>query len=225
MRYFVTGDKHQAYGGLLAFIDKMKLGQNDVIIILGDMGLFWRKDKSDSTHIINVYEENYQCNLWFIDGNHENFDQLEELNRLDERGLYIVSPHIRYIPRGKVLDLNGKKALCIGGADSVDKHLRTKHLSWWPQEQITQANIDTIAADYYDYVFSHTCPYDIFTENEVFLCNLDIDQDTIDHTSEYKLQELADKISFKHWYFAHFHQDLALDDKFKVFYNSYEEII
>lgn len=83
------------------------------------MGLFWRKDRKDSNEFIKFYEENYKCNLWFIDGNHENFDQLKELHIVD--GLGYISPHIRWIPRGTILDIKGKRCLFLGGADSVDR--------------------------------------------------------------------------------------------------------
>ena len=69
MAIYVTGDKHQNYYDLFKFADKMELNENDYVIVLGDMGLFWRYDKKDANEIIKFYEENYTCNLYFIDGN------------------------------------------------------------------------------------------------------------------------------------------------------------
>ena len=45
MAIYVTGDKHQNYRDLLTFIEFEKLTENDIILVLGDMGLFWRKDR------------------------------------------------------------------------------------------------------------------------------------------------------------------------------------
>ena len=68
MRLYITGDKHQDYNRLFTKIEFGKLNENDTIIVLGDMGLFWRHDKKDANEIIKFYEENYTCNLYFIGG-------------------------------------------------------------------------------------------------------------------------------------------------------------
>ena len=60
MAIYVTGDKHQDYRNLLTFIEFEKLTENDTILVLGDMGLFWRKDRSDSDTFIDYYEKNYK---------------------------------------------------------------------------------------------------------------------------------------------------------------------
>lgn len=67
MSIFITGDQHGDFNGLLTFADKMKLGNNDYIIVLGDMGLFWRKDKKDVNTFVPYFETNYNFNLYFID--------------------------------------------------------------------------------------------------------------------------------------------------------------
>ena len=45
----------------------MELSEKDVVIILGDCGIFWRKDGSDAKSFINFFEENYNFHLYFID--------------------------------------------------------------------------------------------------------------------------------------------------------------
>ena len=67
MSVFITGDQHGEFNELLTFADRMQLGINDYIIVLGDMGLFWRHDKRDAKFFINFFEENYKFNLYFID--------------------------------------------------------------------------------------------------------------------------------------------------------------
>lgn len=69
MAVYVTGDKHQRFDSLWFFADRMKLTEQDYIIVLGDMGLFWRHDKKDANEIIKYFEKNYKFNLYFIDGN------------------------------------------------------------------------------------------------------------------------------------------------------------
>lgn len=47
----------------------MKLAAQDYIVVLGDMGLFWRNDRRDSKTFIEMFEQDYEFNLYFIDGN------------------------------------------------------------------------------------------------------------------------------------------------------------
>lgn len=226
--WLCTGDCHQDYAKLFTLAERVDLTYDDYIIILGDMGLFWRKDRSDSNLLIEKLEEMVKCNIWFIDGNHENFDLLNQLP-IDEQGFRIVSPHIRWIPRGTVFMANGKRCLAIGGADSVDKFRRTPHLSWWKEEQITQEEVSKIITEnkdkHFDYVFSHAAPRKIVHEYRAYLCTLHLDDDSLDHTSEEMLQQIADNISCDHHWFGHYHVDLALDNKYSCLYHGFKEII
>ena len=74
-RWFVTGDKHGDIQPIINFIERFNLGSEDNIIVVGDMGLFWRKDMKDAEYNIALYEKYCRdVNLYWIDGNHENFD-------------------------------------------------------------------------------------------------------------------------------------------------------
>lgn len=229
-RIFLKGDVHGNFRPIIDFIEKFKLDQADWIIVLGDMGLFWRKDKADADAFIEYYEDNYIVNLMFIDGNHENFDLLNKIPEIDYDGSKIyegnVSPHITYLPRGHSFQLYGKRFLCMGGADSIDKIFRTKHLSWWEQEKIIKEDIAKVDKNLeYDYVLTHCCPRSVFEQNKLFLCTLDnIGWESIEHDSEDRLEEMMDSLHFKKWYFAHYHVDLALDDKFQCLFNDFVEI-
>ena len=61
------GDVHGDLRPVLRFAEKMELSEKDVVIILGDCGIFWRKDGSDAKSFINFFEENYNFHLYFID--------------------------------------------------------------------------------------------------------------------------------------------------------------
>jgi len=223
-RVFITGDKHGDFYSIINFIEKYELGYGDFIIILGDMGLYWRKDGKDAKAFIQMYEKDYEVNLMFIDGNHENFDRLKQIP-VGENGLSKISEHIYYLPRGCAFELCGKKYLCMGGADSIDKFRREEHFTWWKDEQITEEDIKGIKGNY-DYVLTHCCPTSVFNKNKFILCTLAgmIDEDIVDHTSEDRLEEMSKNIQFKHWLFGHYHTDVQLDDKFRCLYNNFIEI-
>lgn len=222
-RWFVTGDCHGDLSKIWRFIKKFDLGSESNIIICGDMGIFWNKEQNDARYMIKQYEEN--CNgvhLYWIDGNHENFDIINSWDTTKDK-TYDNSEHIHYCPRGLELNINGKKALCMGGADSIDKAWRVEGIGWWPQEQITEKDIVEVGG-YYDYVFTHCCPYSIFHRNRGFLCQHGGELRDITHKSEEMLDKLMEQIQFKEWFFAHYHIDIQLTDKFRCLYTGFIEL-
>lgn len=224
-RFFITGDIHGDVARLILFIQRMKLKSGDKICVLGDAGILWRNDKKDTDYIVKYWDEySNGVELYFIDGNHENFNLLNSLP-VDENNMGIVSDKIHYLRRGCVYEINGKRILSCGGADSVDWYRRTEGLSWWKEETISQADIDRVPAGHYDYVFTHCCPRSIFENNKVYLITLaNIDQDVVNHCSEDMLEKLINKITFDHFYFGHYHVDRVLNDKFRCLFNDFEEM-
>ena len=226
MAVYVTGDKHQEYAGLFTMADKLNLNENDYVIVLGDMGLFWRHDKRDANSFIKYFEENYNFNLYFVDGNHENFKILNSLDE-DENHMGYISEHIRHLKRGRRYNIGGKDILAIGGADSVDKFRRTEGLSWWKDEAITDEDVDRIDAGHYDYVLSHTCPTSVFEANKMYLCtlgNIVDDNNPEFKISNNKLEQVLNFITFNKWYFGHYHVDITLDDEFACLFHGWKEL-
>lgn len=228
MAIYVTGDCHGMFDKIYFFADRMKLTEQDYVIVLGDMGLFWRHDKQDANSNIKYFEEHYNFNLYFIDGNHENFTLLNRLEE-DENHMGYVSEHIRHLKRGRTYEIDGKTILALGGADSIDKYRRTEGLSWWTDEQITNDDVARVNPDkHYDYVLSHCCPTHIFNDYKTYLCTLAniVDNNEPEfHVSENKLEQVYSFIDFKHWYFAHYHVDLHINEEFTCLFNSFEELV
>ena len=134
-----------------------------------------------------------------------------------------VTDGIYHLLRGQTYYFDGKKVLVCGGADSVDLYRRVEGLSWWPEEAISESEIDAIAADHYDYVLTHCCSRSVFESNKAYLITLDnLNQDAINHYSEDMLEKLMNKITFDKWYFGHYHIDRDLDDKFCALFNHFE---
>ena len=234
MRFFITGDTHGELDRVYNWIDRMNFNNSDInVIIAGDAGICWRKDKKDLKQTINFHEDNYNFHIWFIDGNHENFDVLKSFEP-DEYGIVNLSLHIHYLPRGTGLYLatdNGVKSVIFcGGADSLDKIYRIPHLSWWADEAITEEDINKCLEHKkdikkVDYIITHCCPYSVFIKNRTYLITLlDIDQAKVDHTSELMLDKLAMNIDCDKWFFGHYHVDKQLDDKYICLLNDFIEL-
>lgn len=224
---YITGDCHGQFNKIFKFIEKIKPAADDSIIVLGDMGMYWRHDKKDCNKFILDWENHpNRCELYWIEGNHENFKLISEL-RVDENNMAVCSSHIHMLMRGSLYNFEGKKCLAIGGADSVDRGYRQKGLNWWEEETISDSDLAAAlisSANGVDYVFSHTAPAHIIEEYKVYLCELALDQDTLDCRSNMKLETLYRQIEFKHWYFGHMHHDIHLNDKFTCLYNTFEAL-
>lgn len=223
----LLGDCHGDFRKIYQFAEKMELKEGDAIIVLGDMGLLWRQDRRDANIFIRDFEDRWKFNLYFVDGNHENFHQLNSLPE-DENGMGFVSKHIRHLKRGRRYNINGKDILAIGGADSVDQFYRTEGLSWWREEAITQEDIDRVEEGHYDYVLSHTCPLNIFEAYKLYLCtlgNIVDDNEPLFKISNNSLEKLLDKITFDKWYFGHYHVDKHIDEKYTCLYHTFEELL
>lgn len=100
--------------------------------------------------------------LWFIDGNHEDYDTLHKFPVIDEQGARKITKRVRHIPRGYHWNWNGVKFLGCGGAHSIDHARRTLGKSWWLQERITEEDEHRCyAAGQADVLVTHDAPQGI----------------------------------------------------------------
>lgn len=224
MATFLKGDIHGNLFEIIDFINRFNLGKNDNIIILGDCGIAWRKDKKDLAQNIKLWNEcGNEVKLYFIDGNHENFNILNSLPIENNMGK--IADNIYHLRRGQVYEFENKKILVCGGADSIDKYRRIENFTWWKEEAISQETIDDIPAAHYDYVLTHCCPRSIFEKNKIYLSTLQfLDENKINHSSEDMLEQLKSKITFDHWFFAHYHINRNLDEKFTCLFENFREV-
>lgn len=224
MATFLKGDIHGNLFEVIDFINRFDLGKNDNIIILGDCGIAWRKDKKDLVQNIKLWNEcGNGVKLYFLDGNHENFNILNSLPIENNMGK--IADNIYHLRRGQVYEFENKKILVCGGADSIDKYRRVENFTWWKEETISQEAIDGIPAGHYDYVLTHCCPRSIFEENKIYLSTLQfLNENKINHNSEDILEQLKDKITFDHWYFGHYHINRDLNEKFTCLFEDFREV-
>jgi predicted phosphodiesterase len=83
--------------------------------------------------------------LWFIDGNHDDHHALRTLPRQSD-GTALLRDHLRYLPRGHRWTWHDRTWLALGGAHSVNNTRYTPGINWWPEETITQSDVDTATA-------------------------------------------------------------------------------
>lgn len=243
---YITGDTHGDFKRFSKKKDGNLLTKDDIIIICGDMGLLWSKDK-EFQYWCNFFKEKPWLTL-FIDGNHENFNMLEEYPIEIWNGgkiRQIVKDKVIHLERGQIFNIDNKTFFTMGGASSKDieggildrndeffklkkKDLKRKHLnfrilneSWWKQElpTIDELNEGILNLKKYNNEVDYILTH----------CTSNIIQQKIKEIYPSKkmkediltnyFDNIENTIKFKKWYFGHYHSDIEIDNKHILCYN------
>lgn len=134
-----------------------------IIIQLGDFGFRLHRQSTFLDALSSALEE-HDMELWWLDGNHEDWPGIRVVNDCDsdvppaDPGVR-VRDRIQYLPRGTRWTWHEKIWLACGGAASVDRLLRTEGLDWFPDEELTDEQAWTIADEgHADVMLTHDCP-------------------------------------------------------------------
>lgn len=154
-RIAFAGDWHANTRWACTMIEHAKEQGADCVVHLGDYGYsFTRSFLKD----IQAALYRTKMTLYFVDGNHEDFDRLHAFP-LAADGTRKVSARVFHLPRGHRFQWAGLRFLACGGGVSVDRHRRAEGKSWWPQEEITADDIARCESDgHTDVLLSHDCP-------------------------------------------------------------------
>lgn len=213
---YVTGDTH----GLKEELKKLNtknftasnnLTKGDYVIICGDFGLIWNNSKEEKRWLSKLAEKNFTT-LW-LDGNHENFDLLEEYPVQEWNGgkVQFINDSVIHLMRGQVYIINDLKFFIFGGAESTDKIFRREHVSWWEQELPSKEEYEEGMKNLekhnfnVDYILTHDCSQ--------HLKNLLLEKEAKSTELNQYFDYLEHKLNFKHWYFGHYHEDATFQDK------------
>lgn len=218
---YITGDTHGDvdYKKLL-FLKEKKLSYDDYLIICGDVAICWSEE--DFPYFKKLYND-IRCTIIFVDGNHENFEMLNNMPLVEYKGalMHQIDEHIFHVLRGEVMTLENKTFLCIGGAVSIDKMYRIPYVSWWPEEEITYHDIDNALSNLekvnnkVDFVITHCCDTPTVLHKFGFTKDICTDQ----------LNFIDKVVDYKHWFFGHYHFDRKVSDKKTCLYNSIIKIV
>ena len=129
-----------------------------VIVHLGDFGIWPGAEGQEYLSALDAALAAADAELWFVDGNHEDFTQLARL-RPGPDGREQVTGRIWHLPRGHRWRWHDRDWLALGGAVSLDRAGRTAGLDWWPEEEITPAQARSVTdAGPADVMVTHECP-------------------------------------------------------------------
>jgi len=235
-----TGDLHGTDGLKRKFekIKNLDLTYDDYIIVDGDFGIIWHD--FDKVHYLDKNQEglkwllkNVKCRVLFIDGNHENFNRLNEYPISEWNGgkVHHINEQVIHLIRGQVFTIDGITIFTIGGARSTDKAYRTVNKSWWAAEEPTmeeleeyrltfEANIDKI-----EYIISH----ETLAMAYPFVGVIEFMKKPSEYFLPYWLDaiytSIAGKEQFKKFIFGHMHEDKAIGSQIRAIYEDIIELV
>lgn len=226
---YITGDKHADFKGVFYFCKANKTTIDDILIILGDAGINYYANELDDI----LKNSLLQCPITFfcIHGNHEERPEnikTYKTKKFHDGVVYYEEkyPNILFAKDGEIYSFNNYKVLVIGGAYSVDKQFRiTYGYNWYESEQPTEETKNRVRKvlknldNKIDIILSHTCPYK-YLPREMFLKG--IDQNTVDNSTEYFLDEIEANTDYNLWYCGHYHTDKAVDKIIFMFHRIVE---
>lgn len=130
----LLGDIHGESYILQEAIEVAKESNAVAIVQLGDFGLY-----DDTEYWFRAHIQHAHIPIYFIDGNHDDCRRwitYDSVTRIwDDRNLY-------YVPRGTVMELDGRTVAFMGGAGSIDKKIRLEHhMHWDANENIGEEHI------------------------------------------------------------------------------------
>ena len=192
---------------------------DDYLIICGDVGVcgFSTSDEAEARRVLRELP----VTTLFVDGNHENFAQLNSYGVDIWNGgkVHFVESKIIHLMRGQVFDIDGTRFFTFGGAHSIDKNLRAEGITWFPEEIPTREeyeegwnNLERVDFQV-DYILSHTGPREVVAA----MGYGELSDDEVE-LRQY-LQRVADNTEFTAWYFGHFHEDTEVEDTFFCLYD------
>ena len=172
-RVFYLGDIHGNFNIINQYV-KLYGIKDAHIIQVGDFGVGFKTVEKE-TRMLEMFHDilvKNNVHVWAIRGNHDYKPHFDN----DPFGF----TNIHLIPDYTVLELGGKRILCIGGAISVDRKYRyTKAQragnfdnqtlgveSWWPDELFTLDRDKLGEFRDIDIVVTHTAPDYCFPDNK-----------------------------------------------------------
>ena len=190
---------------------KTDLDVNDVFIVLGDFGFVWDNKQKDQWMMERVWGE-FPCRVFWIDGNHENFDLIKEYPEDVLYGGKIrhITENIKYLQRGQVFEIQNLKIFTFGGAKSVDRGYGKSTKWWWKEELPSLSDMDEAIKNLkehnnaVDYVLTHECRYRVLQKLFRYDKANTVELNTF-------LRWIDNNVSFKRWYFGHHHEDKCFD--------------
>lgn len=217
---YVTGDTHcpidirKLQPG--EFPQGQRLTKDDYVVICGDSGFVWFDRDVEDVRWQQWCVDQPWTTL-FVDGNHENHARLASMPVESWHGGHVhrINDSLLHLMRGEVFEIAGNTVFVMGGGTSIDADRRRPYRSWWPEEmpgidEYLNAERNLRSCGWrVDYILTHEAPTSLLASMGQ---GFRYDQLT-------RFLDLVDRrVTFKHWYFGHYHLDRDLDARHTVLF-------
>lgn len=246
---YITGDCHRNFSrfNTRSFPEQKEMTKDDYVIICGDFGGVWDKngESKEETMLLDWLDCKSFTTL-VVDGNHENFDRLYQYPVEEWNGgkIHRIRPSVIHLMRGQIFTIDSKKIFTFGGASShdidggilepddpdfkrkkriLDKGWRTyriNHVSWWKEELPSEEEMSEGYKNLLehnntvDFIVSHCCASSTLALIGHGMYEPDV-------LNSY-LEEIRQRVSFKKWFFGHYHDNRNVNSQEILLY---EQII
>lgn len=246
---FATGDTHGGFQRFQKehFSEQERMTRSDYIIICGDFGGVWDGSLEEQRKLDRL--SRLPVTILFVDGNHENFDILNDLPAEAWHGgrIHRIRPNVLHLMRGQVFDIDGCTFFTMGGASSHDieggilnpespsferrywalrrmgARFRVDHISWWGEELPAQEEYATARAnlDRVDWRVDYVITHCAPTG----VANV-IGKGSYlpDRLTDF-LEEVSQKLKFHYWLFGHYHDNHNIGEKYVLLWEQIVRII
>ena len=213
---YYTGDIHGDASRIAYFARRMQLTEDDVIVILGDVGANYYLGRRDD--FMKSAMANIKPTIFCIHGNHEARPHtIKSYKTKKWNGGEVwyekAYPNLLFAKDGEIYNIEGLSHLVIGGAYSVDKYYRlARGYAWWEDEQPsseTKRRVEQqIQGKHFNVILTHTCPFR-YEPVEAFLPM--IDQSEVDASTEKWLDKIEQTVAYGIWLCGHWHINKTVD--------------
>lgn len=161
----VLGDAHGGRGGPPGWMGRVFEWASHCgaryILQLGDYGVWPGKDGREFLELSSRLSTSYGIPIYFVEGNHDDYTYLgARKDNLEPDGSVAIRDGVRWLPRGTRWTWGGIRFGALGGAVTVYKHLSDIEpgKNWWPEESISQDDVDKLGDDQLDILVTHDMP-------------------------------------------------------------------
>ena len=234
---YVTGDCHGNFARFEQknFPEQANMTKDHTVIITADFGGVWfGYSRDDETLDLLV---RLPFTLVFVCGNHENYDALARYPVAEWRGgkVHRIRPHVLYLMRGQIFELESYRFFAMGGAKSHDiedgilepdapdferrltmlqrkprARYRIAHISCWAQELSSDEEYAEARRNL-DAV-SWAVDYIITHCAPTSIALAGSRHNEADRLTDF-LQEVQERAKYHYWLFGHYHDNKAVNEK------------
>ncbi|MBP3854292.1 MAG: metallophosphoesterase [Ruminiclostridium sp.] len=215
----VTGDIH---GDISRFSDKKirSLKKGDTLIVCGDFGFIWDGSDKEKRVLKKLGKRKY--NVLFVEGAHENFDELEKFSTEQWNGgeTRVISGNLRQLIRGNIYEIEGRRIFAFGGGSGEENGGKSPCREETAERYELPGEAELAQADSRLAQVGNTVDYIVTYEPPVTIAEfLDQKVSATDTVGVY-LDRRRQSLKFTMWFFGKHHLNKTVPPRFMALFDN-----